>query len=451
MNLCGQFIQNNQLLKSGDKLGVGVSGGSDSVALLHYLATNKDALKIELVAIHVDHQIRENSGQDCKFVEKLAKELGVRFCKFKIDVPALAKERGQSLETAAREARYEVFRSLVKKGIINKVALAHHKNDQAETILMHIFRGSGVSGAKGMEPTSEKIFIRPLLDCSKEDILAYLKRNKLEYVNDYTNEDIAYNRNFVRNVILKEICSRWPNAVDAIVNFGRSASEDDEYINSQVYEDAILHAEKLVKVPTSYFVFHKAVVSRIIFKALKSIGVNKDIERKHISLIIDLAQNGENGSKLSLPFNVKAVKEYDYIVFHNNQKEKSNFEATFKCGKVNVENFGTITIKKVKDKGEVQDALKSKNMFFIDGDKLPKGAKWRTRKEGDNFAKFGGGSKKLKSFLIDQKVPARIRDFLPVLANENEIFVVGGIEISEKVKVDDNTKNIYKIIFDRDN
>ena len=100
MNLCGQFIQNNRLLNSGDKLGVGVSGGSDSVALLHYLATNKDALKIEMVAIHVDHQIRENSGQDCKFVEKLAKELGVRFCKFKIDVPALARTRGQSLETA---------------------------------------------------------------------------------------------------------------------------------------------------------------------------------------------------------------------------------------------------------------------------------------------------------------------------------------------------------------
>ncbi len=105
----------------------------------------------------------------------------------------------------------------------------------------------------------------------------------------------------------------------------------------------------------------------------------------------------------------------------------------------------------MKDKGELVDSLKSENIFFIDGDKLPKGAKWRTRKEGDVYTKFGGGSKKLKSFLIDKKVPVRIRDFLPVLANENEIFVVGGIEISEKVKVDENSKIIYKIMFDRDN
>lgn len=438
MITCEEFIKQNNLFKPGEIIGVGCSGGSDSLALLHYLAQNQEKFDIEVVAIHVDHQIRENSYMDADFVKERAKDLGIRYYKFRVDVPKLAKEKGQGIEAAARDARYGVFKSLVQKGVVDKIALAHHTQDQAETILMHIFRGSGLAGAKGMEAVSDKIYLRPMLNTSKQEIYDYLNENHLEYMEDYTNEDNSYNRNFVRNVILKGVVERWPNAISSIVNFGKAVKEDDDYINTQVYSDAIMTEDKLVKIPTSFFLYDKAIVSRLIFKALKSIGINKDIERKHISLITNLALSGENGSRVFLPFEAIAVKEYDYVTIYNRHVEEVVFEEQFKCGEFDAPNFGKVVTKRVKDFDIPEGAI------LLDYRKVPKGAIWRYRQDGDVFTKFGGGTKKLKSFMIDKKIPSRIRDFIPVLAYENEVYAIAGYEISEKVKVED-VPNAYLI------
>lgn len=425
-----EFVAKNKLFKRGETIGVGCSGGSDSMALLHYLATNQEKFDIEVVAIHVDHGIRENSYMDADFVREKARELGVRFYKFKIDAPKIAKEKNLSIETAARDARFGVFKSLYQKGLVDKVALAHHVSDQAETILMHIFRGSGVAGAKGMSPVSDKIYIRPFLNVTKEEIMKYLDENRLDYREDQTNIDTTYNRNFVRHVIMKEIKSRWPNAETAIVNFADSVREDDSYINKQIFEDALILSDKEVKIPSSYFLFDNALISRIIFKAFKSIGINQDIERKHVLIIKDLALNGENGKKVTLPYDAVAVKEYDYLTIYNKHEDKPSFGQEFKCGEFDVPGFGKLIIKRVKNIDCQEGQL------LLDYRKLPKDATWRFRQEGDVFTKFGGGTKKLKSFMIDKKIPQRKRDFIPVLASGNEIFAVAGYEISDKVKVE---------------
>ena len=433
-----EFIKRNKLFKSGEIIGVGCSGGSDSIALLHFLASNKENFDIDVVAIHVDHGIRENSNRDAEFVKEKAEEFGVRYYKFKIDAPKLAKEKGQSLETAAREGRYAVFAALEKKGVVDKIALAHHMSDQAETILMHIFRGAGTAGAKGMGAVSEGIYVRPLLETTKQEILDYLERNKFEYVDDETNIDTNYNRNFVRHVLMKEICSRWPGAEQAIVNFSQAIKEDDDYISSQINDEAIIIEEKMAKIPCSYFLYHNALISRMIFKAIKSIGVKQDIERKHIRLIKALALVGKNGNKVFLPFDLVAVREYDYITIYNRQKKEVSFEEKFKCGEVDVPNFGKIIVKRPRQ-FQLQDGV-----LAIDFKKLPKDAIWRFRKDGDVFTKFGGGSKKLKSYLIDKKIPARVRDNIPVLASGNEIYVIAGVEISDKVRIGDDAV-IYTI------
>lgn len=431
MLACDEIIEKNKLFKRGEIIGVGCSGGSDSIALLHYLATHQDKFDIEVVAIHVDHEIRENSYMDADFVKEKAKEFGVRFYKFRVDAPKIAREKGLSIETAARQARYGVFKSLIQKGLVDKIALAHHTSDQAETILMHIFRGSGVNGAKGMSPISEKVYVRPFLMTSKDDIYEYLNENHLDYVEDYTNDDVAYNRNFVRNVIMKNILSRWPNAIESIVNFGQSISDDDEFINKQIYAEAVINEDKLVKIPTSYFLFDNAIVTRIIFKAIKSIGINQDIEKKHIDLIKKLALEGENGKKLSLPFETVAIKEYDYLTILNKHVEKVEFELPFKCGEFDLPNGEKLIVKRVKDFNT------EKGQLIIDYRKVPKDAVWRFRQDGDIFTKFGGGTKKLKSYLIDQKVPLRLRDSIPVLASGNQIYAIAGIEISELAKVEE--------------
>ncbi|MBQ8444153.1 MAG: tRNA lysidine(34) synthetase TilS, partial [Clostridia bacterium] len=367
---CDNYIKENKLIKAGEIIGVGCSGGSDSIALLHYMAKAQEKLDIEVVAIHIDHQIREDSYIDAELVKNLAKELGIRFYKFRVDVPKLAKERGQGLEECAREARYGVFKSLLQKGLIDKIALAHHAEDQAETILMHLFRGAGLAGAKGMEAKSEKVYIRPMLKIGKQEIYQYIDDNRLEYREDYTNKDNSYNRNFVRNVLFPEIVKRWPNAVQAIVNFGVAVKEDDDYINKQVYDDALIYEDKTVKIPISYFLYDKAIVSRVIFKAFKNIGITKDVERRHINLICQLAQSGENGSKISLPFEAVAIKEYDFLTISNKKKEKINLNQAFKCGEFEVAGFGKVVVKRVKE-FVGQDGL------LLDYRKVPKDAIWR--------------------------------------------------------------------------
>ncbi len=435
-----EFAKKNKLIKAGEVIGVGVSGGIDSMCLLHFLNSNKEALDIDVVAIHINHGIREESDDEARFVVQKCKEMGVRVYKFTIDSPKIAREKKISLETAAREGRYGVFEALVKKDIVDKVALAHHQSDQAETILMHIFRGCGVSGARGMDPIRDKIYIRPMLPVSKEDIADYANMNNIEYVEDASNKDTSYTRNYLRNVVMKDILKKWPNAIEAITNFANAVSEDDDFIKASINTNALMVDKKIVQMPCYYFKGRSSVYSRIVFKALSLIGVTKDIERKHIEMIKELAISLENGKKIKLPFDVTISKEYDFLTFENNYVERAELDKPFKMEDFAVPHFGTVTIRRVKT-----EKMGENGALYFDNRKLPKGAKWRYREEGDVFEKFGGGTKKLKSFLIDKKVPVRLRDFIPVLAYGNEVFVVAGIEVSEKVKVDEGAPTCVRL------
>ena len=433
-----QFILENNLINKGEVIGVGVSGGSDSMALLNMLVNLQEELDFEVVGIHINHGIREESRDEEEFVVKKCKGLGIRVYKFKIDSLKLAKEKNTSIETAAREGRYEIFKSLIKKDVVDKIALAHHQLDQAETILMHIFRGSGSLGAIGMEPTRDRVFIRPILQLTKKEIMDYIMDNNIDYVQDKSNEDSTYNRNFLRNVILPQIAERWPGVENNIVNFGNILKEDEKYIEGYVYDDAVLYEENMARIPLSYFVYPQPIVNRLIIKVFKKLGFVKDFERKHVEIIKDIASNKENGTRIKLPYDITVIKEYDYITIINKTRENKDFSAEFKIGEIEVPNFGKIVVKKV-------NSLKNRpNCLYIDLKKLPKNLSWRFRKEGDVFTKFGGGSKKLKSFLIDKKIPVRLRDNLPVLADSKEVFVVAGVEISEKVKVEEG-KSILEI------
>ena len=431
------FIKEHKLVKRGDVVGVGVSGGVDSMCLLHYLNSVKEQLDIEVVGIHINHGIREESFDEAKFVLEKCKEMGVRVYKFTIDSNKIAKEKKLSLETAAREGRYGVFDALVKKDIVDKIALAHHMSDQAETILMHLFRGAGVKGAKGMEPIRDGIYIRPMLNVSKKEILEYASMNNIEYVEDNSNNDNTYNRNYMRNVVMKDILKRWPNAIEAINSFSQTVCEDDDYIDSNLDLNSLIVDNKVVQLPCSVFKLHSAIYSRLVFKAFSLINVKKDIERKHIEMIRDLALNLENGKKIKLPLDVTVRKEYGFLTFENVYVEKPTLKKPNKCFSFDVENFGTVTIKRVKT-DNLTDGL------YFDYRKVPKDAYWRFREDGDVFEKFGGGTKKLKSVFIDKKIPVRKRDYIPVLASGNEVYVIAGVAISDKVKVE-NVPTCYRV------
>lgn len=433
-------IRNKKLINAGEIIGVGCSGGSDSMALLHYLNALSKELDIEVVAIHIDHCIRENSADDAEFVKNYCKKNSIRFYKFKIDVPKLAEKRKKSIETVARDARYDVFNALIKKDVIDKIAIAHNSQDQAETILLNLFRGTGLEGASGMDYIRNNVFIRPMLNTSKKNILNYIFLNDIPYHEDQTNKDTTYSRNYIRNTILPLIEARWKGVVDKLINFGKDCLDDNSYINSQICDDAIIYSEKIAKIPNSYFLYPNAIISRIIFNTLKKIGVQKDIERIHIKMIKDLAKNGENGSKIKLPFSVTVHKEYDYITLTNKIKKILELNKKFKSGSFDVPNFGAVTVKRTKD------TTRDENELILDYKKVPKDAVWRFKARGDMFTKFGGGTKKLKDYFIDKKIPIRLRDSIPVLASGKNILVIAGVEIADSVRIDNATINVAKII-----
>lgn len=442
MESAKELIKKENLLKKGEKIAVATSGGIDSMTLLHFLHSLKNEYQIEVVAVNVDHMIRENSQDDSKFVAEYCKENNITCYKFKVDVLKLAKSKKLGTEEAARIARYKVFDSVIAKGLADKIAIAHHQEDQVETILLNIFRGAGLKGASGMDAKQEN-YIRPLLSTKKVEILQYAKENEIPYVEDQTNRDINYSRNFLRNKILPELRERWNNIDNNILNFSKICKQDDEYINKNINFDDILIENNCARIPLYKFVSPDSIQNRVLRYAFQKLGLSKDIEKRHLNILKSLIKNGENGSKISLPNKLKASLDYDELLLFLPEKKPEFVPKDFKVGKTNFDDL-TVSIKRTNSYN-----LNEKNCHVIDAEKLPNDAKWRTRNNGDLFTKFGSGEKKLKDYMIDKKIPNLLRERIPVLASENEVFCVLGYEISDKVKVDENTKKVYVISYQK--
>ena len=434
------FIIDNDLIAKGDRVGVAVSGGSDSMALLTFLESISNQAGFSIVALHINHGIRKGARKDAGFVAKYCKENNIEHISTVVDVPAHAKRHKIGIEQAARELRYEALSEIATRKKLNKIALAHHQADQAETILMHIFRGSGAAGAKGMEP-KRGIYIRPFLETPKTDIVAYNYRLQIPYIEDETNQDENYARNFIRHQVMPMIQREWRGVEKNIIDFGKNCRKDEEYISSLVDTNSFNTSENVVRVPLSLFFYHDAVVNRIILAALETLNERENIERKHIKLITTLARTGENGSKTDLPNNLFAVREYEYLSIVKRQPPSVSRVYSFKIGKTNFAEYGIINVSKTIS---YKDAL-SRGLMTLDVDSVPRGAKWRTRKDGDTFTKFGGGTKTLNAYLIDIKVPTRLRDKIPVLAHNSEILAIAGIQIADRVKVTPKTLEAYII------
>ena len=439
------YIKANKLIKQGEIIGVATSGGRDSMALLHFLHENKAQLDCQIIAINIDHCIREHSAADSAFVMDFCKEHNIKAYTFKVDAVKISREEKISLETAARKARYNTFEALIKKGLVDKIALAHHLYDQAETILLNLLRGCGLSGAKGMEPMRDNKYIRPMLQVPREEIMAYLDDNAILYVEDETNADTTYARNYIRQVIMPTIRKKFKAVDKNLVAFASICAEDDKYINSQIDMGTIAKLGDVTRVPMYYFSYQPAVVNRMLMKVLSSYA-SQDIESKHISLICDFARGGKNGDSIDLPFGIKVHKEYEYLTIAPIKKKVSIASQGFAKGKTYIEGFGTIRIVSSK----VFNGVKP-HQHVVDSSKIPSNAVWRFREDKDMFTPFGHTTaKKLNDYLADKKIPQRLRNNIPVLAVDNTIYIVADIEISNDLKVDDNSINLYKINYEKD-
>ncbi len=439
------FIKTNKLIKQGEIIGVATSGGRDSMALLHFLNENKASLDCQVIAINIDHCIREHSAADSAFVMDYCKENNIKAYTFKVDAVKLSREEKLSVEAGARKARYNTFEALIKKGLVDKIALAHHLYDQAETILLNLLRGCGLAGAKGMEPIRDNIYIRPMLQVPREEIMGYIDEHAIPFVEDETNEDINYSRNYIRNVIMPTIRKKFRSVDKNLVHFADICAQDDKYINSQVDMGTIAKVGDVTRVPMYYFSYQPSVINRVLLKVLSAYA-SQDIESKHIALICEFARDGKNGDSIDLPFGIKVHKEYEYLTVAPLKTMVETIKQEFKKGKTYIEGFGTVRIVSSKVFNDVKP-----HQHVVDASKVPANAVWRFKQDKDMFTPFGRESaKKLNDYLADKKIPQRLRHNIPVLAVDNTIYIVADIEISDMLKVDENSTNLYKINYEKE-
>ena len=414
----------------GKTIAVALSGGKDSMCLFNLLLKQKEQLNIKLKAVNIDHSIRgKESENDSLFVKNYCMKVGVELYFDKVDAVKFSNENGYSLEESARILRYEILDKILKQNYADYIATAHHLSDNFETVLLNLVRGTGIKGLSGI-PEERKGIIRPLLSASRSEIDDYILKNNIPYVVDSTNGDINYTRNYIRNEIVPLIIKRFPSAENSAKRLSEIAREEDEFLTN-LSNGYIEEKSGKFYVPLN---LSPVIIKRATKSVLNKLGILKDYESVHLESIIKLTSL-ENGSRITLPKSVIAVKEYDKIAFFLEKERENYLEFPFSLGEIifNGKNY------------KITDKL-TKNALCFDGDKIPNGAVIRLRKEGDVFKKFGGGTKKLKDYLIDKKVPRFERDNIPVLAVDNQILLVFGVEINDDIKVTKTTKNIlYQI------
>lgn len=310
-------ITKYNLIKSGDKIVLGVSGGPDSIAMLNILNELKQELNFSIVVCHINHGLRENAIRDEKFVEDFCKKKNIEFFVLHADINKTSKEEKKGLEETGRKIRYEFFDKILKQTSSNKIAIAHNKNDNAETVIMNLLRGSGINGLKGIEPKNG-LYIRPLIEINRKKIERYCEIEKLNPVIDETNNENIYTRNKIRNIIIPYIEEEFnPNIIENIGRLSEIAKEQTDFIKNQtkqIYENILIKENNLEKevyseenLPTiiidlKEFNKQENIIKKniILFSIEKLFGSTRGIEKVHIDDIIKLCFNNI-GNKFLTP------------------------------------------------------------------------------------------------------------------------------------------------------
>ena len=426
------------LIKNNENVVIGFSGGADSALLVYALKK----LEYNVYALHIHHGIRgEEADRDANFAKNFCKKYDIDFFEEKINIPYLAKENNLSLETCARIERYKLLNEYADK-FNAKIAVAHNKNDQAETVLMHLLRGSGLNGLCGMQFKSGNI-IRPILNISRNDIEKFNEDNNIEYVTDSTNNINDYTRNKIRLDVIPFIDeSLDTDSISALTKCAETLNEYNSFINEVISQYEKKHIistgdEILLKTEALPLV----IKIELIKKCINLLNGNLvDIEKVHLEDICSLTEKN-SGKEIHLPYGIKVKKIYDSLHFSKNTK---TFFAEYFFEPEKSYQWKNKTLCSAK----VENFIKEKDVEFIDLNKLPSDLVLRTRQEGDYIYPLGSSGKcTLKKYFIDKKIPVNVRNELPLLAKDNEIFLIMGYTVSEKVKITSYSNEILKFFW----
>ena len=399
LNKLTSFVRRYDLIQPGDEVVCAVSGGADSVALLFALYLLQEKLDFTLRAAHFNHQLRAGeSDRDEAFVRNLCD---------RYDIPLVVgtgavKAGKKGLEAAAREARYAFFRTLP-----GKIATAHTANDNAETVLLHLVRGTGLNGLGGITPKTDLI-IRPMLGITRQDVLDFLQEYCLQYVTDSSNDTDAFLRNRLRHHVMPLLEAENPRLAENLSAMALQLRQDEAYLQESAEKSATLEVSALRQMAP-------AMRSRILDRFLKESGVPEP-EYRHICLVQDLIFSQKPSARAELPGGVTIERCYDYL----RVMDSTSFEPVrLQCpGETVIPSLGL----KVQCR-QAEEIINTDWTFTLS----VSGQVWlRSRKTGDEI-RLPGGSKSLKKLYIDRKIPASQRHLIPVLASDEGVLAVGGI------------------------
>jgi len=486
------FIQEQHLVPRQQKLVVAVSGGADSVCLLHILVKLREKLGIRLHVAHLNHQLRgAESEADAQYVADLARQFDLPATIERRDVKACQTKQRLSLEEAAREVRYTFLAQIAESIGADRVAVGHTVDDHIETILMHLIRGTGTRGLRGLQPSSQwqspgssLIVIRPLLQISRQETDAYCRHHRLMPRLDTSNLSLSPLRNRIRQQLLPLLQSYNPQVAEALLRTARIASDDLAFLDKEVARlwgeitreqenNIVLDKEKFVELPSA---LQRYLLRTCIEKLL---GNLKDIETRHIEEIM-AALNKPAGKRISLPEGLTFSIEYDKYLLGSDPSALSPFpilEAEFALkipGKTQLPGWHVTTtiidpstVKEEPKRGEappsnlplpldkgkrIKGIGLTDNGFtaYFDLDKVGNKLTVRPRQPGDRFQPLGMNQpKKLNEFMIDTKIPRTWRRRIPIVCSPQHILWVVGWRIDERVKVTKDTKQILCLKFER--
>jgi len=453
INEVREFLSSRSLVDC--SIVIAVSGGIDSITLLHLLYELKEELNLNLSVAHLDHGIRgAASKRDADFVRDVAGTLGLPSTIEKRDVEELT-EASASLEEAARKVRYNFLAEVREKEGADYVALGHNRNDQVETVLMHLIQGSGLRGLGGMEPV-RSFYVRPLINISREEIRNYTDARSLDYKKDETNRDTGYLRNRIRHELLPELVENYnPRIRQKVKELSNLASEAHSFIQKRVTDvleeldvergkEEIRFRKKEIAELHPYL--KKAVIRRLIGEVR---GNLKDVTSRHVQEIIDQLEKNRPRAQLDLPGVTFILRDSMGRFLEGRIKDSGskgiefNYEIApgevLKLQEVEME----LSLKRTAgtDTPDPADFAADSLTEVVDWGKVERSIHVRNRKPGDRFVPLGmDGKKKLKNFFIDEKVPREERDYVPIVCDRQGIIWVVGYRIDDRYKINNSTE-----------
>ena len=431
-----ETIERFRMFQTGQRVGVAVSGGADSVCLLHVLFELAPRWNLHVSVLHLDHQLRgEESTQDARFVEELACKLGLPFSLGRVDVAALAKERRENLEQVARNERRRFFLEFLRSGAADRIALGHTRSDQAETVLFRFLRGSGTAGLAGIRPVMQEGFVRPLLGIDRAAVQQFLRERNIAWRDDSSNACLDFARNRIRGELLPMLAREWnPAIAETLAHTADWALEEEQYWEEEIDR---LAAEHLTVKPPAVFLrtdtvtqLPPAAARRLVRRAIEMVkGDLRGIDYGHVAAVLDLAAQPEGDGRLQVP-EVDVFRSFEWLRLAppgTDRLENRNFRLPAPVpGAVPLPDGSTaVLIELIENKKTTEnaDSRYNKLMDWLDWDRISGALEVRNWRPGDQYRPVGhAGEERLKFLFQQARIPLWERRSWPVITHGDEII-----------------------------